>query len=436
MSKNCFKLLALSLCAGVAVLHFATVRSARANAGGPPASRTGGPGELTCATSDCHRSFALNSGSGTLTLTGLPGNGYALNQSYDLTITLNQASRGAYGFQVTALDDQGRRAGELVVTVTSRTQRITGVVGGNLRQYIQHTPGGTNPSGANQGSWTFRWTAPAQSAGRVTFYYAGNAANGDTSELGDFIYTRSTSVQPASTGPQTVATVSAASFTQGALARESIAALFAAGGLAGGTVTASTIPLPTTLGGVQVKVRDAANTERDAPLFFVSAGQINFLVPQGTGNGAATITVMRDGSAVGQGPLTIEAVGPGFFSAAANGQGLAAAVVLRVKSDNTQTIEAISQNGQPIPIDLGPESDQVFLIAFGSGWRGRNTANTPTATIGGAAADVSFAGAQGDLAGLDQANIKIPRSLIGRGLVNIVMTIDGKTTNAVQMSIR
>jgi uncharacterized protein (TIGR03437 family) len=54
------------------------------------------------------------------------------------------------------------------------------------------------------------------------------------------------------------------------------------------------VPLPTTLGGVQVKVKDAAGVERNAPLFFVSAGQINFLVPQGTGNGTANLTVLRD----------------------------------------------------------------------------------------------------------------------------------------------
>jgi hypothetical protein len=52
--------------------------------------------------------------------------------------------------------------------------------------------------------------------GRVTFYVAGNAANGDGSNNGDFIYTLSRAV-PFYVAPlQTVATVSAASFQQGA----------------------------------------------------------------------------------------------------------------------------------------------------------------------------------------------------------------------------
>ncbi|MGH9938257.1 MAG: hypothetical protein ACREAM_18595 [Blastocatellia bacterium] len=38
--------------------------------------------------------------------------------------------------------------------------------------------------------------------------------------------------------------------------------------------------------------------------------------------------------------------------------------------------------------------------------------------------------------GLDQANILIPRSLIGSGLVNVVFTANGKTANAVQIDIK
>jgi uncharacterized protein (TIGR03437 family) len=196
--------------------------------------------------------------------------------------------------------------------------------------------------------------------------------------------------------------------------------------------------LPTSLNGVQVKVRDAAGIERDAPLFFVSPGQINFLVPLGTANGAATLTVTRQGNPVGQGTINIEAVAPGFFSANANGLGLAAAVALRIRADGTRVFEPLV-TGSPataVPLDLGPESDQVFFIGFGTGWAGRNTGNTPTATIGGSSAEVVFAGAQGDLVGLDQANLRVPRSLAGRGLVNIAMTLDGKMTNTVQINIR
>src|SRR5215813_11187085 len=68
-------------------------RKARANQSGPEPARTGAPGEQTCAsTAGCHTSFALNSGPGTLSLTGLPAN-YSANQEINLTVTLNQSNR-------------------------------------------------------------------------------------------------------------------------------------------------------------------------------------------------------------------------------------------------------------------------------------------------------------------------------------------------------
>ena len=92
----------------------------------------------------------------------------------------------------------------------------------------------------------------------------------------------------------------------------------------------------------------------------------------------------------------------------------------------------------PRPIDLGPPGDVVLVIAFGTGIRGRsNSPNAVTSTIGGVEVDVPFASAQGGLVGLDQLNIgPLPRSLAGRGLVNMIVTVDGRETNTVQLNIR
>jgi uncharacterized protein (TIGR03437 family) len=59
-----------------------------------------------------------------------------------------------------------------------------------------------------------------------------------------------------------------------------------------------------------------------------------------------------------------------------------------------------------------------------------------SARIGGVDAPVSFVGAQGDFVGLDQINLQIPRSLIGRGEVEIRLTVDGQQANAVMVSIK
>ncbi len=243
------------------------------------------------------------------------------------------------------------------------------------------------------------------------------------------------------TAPAVVTTVSAASFLgTNTGAAEQIVAFFGSN-LATGTQVASTIPLPTTLLGTTVKVRDNAGTERLAPLFFVSPGQINALIPTGTVNDAGQITITSGDGKIAVGTIQIASVSPGLFTANANGVGVPAATVFRLKAGGAQSFEALSrvdgQNGSvPIPIDLGAATDQVFLILNGTGIRGRTSLAAVTATIGGTSAPVSFAGPQGDFVGLDQINVGIPRSLIGRGDVDVVLTVDGKITNTVKINIK
>jgi uncharacterized protein (TIGR03437 family) len=56
-------------------------------------------------------------------------------------------------------------------------------------------------------------------------------------------------------------------------------------------------------------------------------------------------------------------------------------------------------------------------------------------TIGGVAAQVQYAGPQGTWPGLDQVNVALPLSLRGAGAVDVVLTIDGKTSNKVQIEV-
>jgi virginiamycin B lyase len=238
-----------------------------------------------------------------------------------------------------------------------------------------------------------------------------------------------------------VASVSAASFTQGDIAAESIVAAFGSR-LAIATEAATTLPLPAELAGTKVSVRDSAGAQRDAPLFFVSPSQVNYLVPAGTASGAATITIAGGDGRISIGTAQIAAVGPGLFSANADGRGVAAANVLRVRADNSQIYEqpaavfdAAQNRFVARAIDLGPEGDRVFLIFFGSGLRFRSSLSAVTAKIGGVDAAVSFAGAQGDFVGLDQVNVLLPRSLVGRGEVDVVVIVDGRVANTVTVKI-
>ncbi len=56
--------------------------------------------------------------------------------------------------------------------------------------------------------------------------------------------------------------------------------------------------------------------------------------------------------------------------------------------------------------------------------------------INSAAAEVLFAGAQGDFVGIDQCNLRLPNSLAGRGDVSIELLVDGKAANSVSIRIK
>ncbi len=238
-----------------------------------------------------------------------------------------------------------------------------------------------------------------------------------------------------------VANVSAASFVGTELASESIVAAFG-NGLASATQVATALPLPTTLAGTRVLVRDSVSIERAASLFFVSPTQINYQVPSGTAAGLATVLITSGDGTISLETVRIASVAPGLFTADASGRGLAAATALRVRADGSQSFEPVAgfdaaQNKfVALPIDLGPATDQVFLVLFGTGLRFRSNLSAVTAKIGGADATVTFAGAVPDFIGLDQANLAIPRSLIGRGEVDVMLTVDGKAANTLKVSIK
>lgn len=233
----------------------------------------------------------------------------------------------------------------------------------------------------------------------------------------------------------------AASYFSYKLANESIAALFGAN-LAASTQVATSLPLPTTLANTSVKVKDGAGVERPSPLFFVSPNQINHLIPAGTAPGVALVTVMSGSSAVASGTTLITATSPGLFTADASGQGIASAVVLRVKADGSQVFEPIvrfdsAQNRfVAIPIDLSNASEQVFLLLFGAGIRNHSALAAVNAQIGGENAEVLYAGSQGGFAGLDQINLRLPRTLAGRGDVEVRLTVNGRAANAARIKVQ
>lgn len=239
----------------------------------------------------------------------------------------------------------------------------------------------------------------------------------------------------------TVASVSAASFSASALASSAIVAAFG-DNLASSVQVGSSSPLPVSLAGTSVTVRDSAGVEKIARLFFVSPTQINFLMPEGLAAGTATVLVANGEGRLSTGTVTIAPVAPALFAANANGKDVPAAVLLRIKADGSQLYEPLAtfdpaQNKfVAVPIDLGAESDQVFFVGYGTGFRGRSSLGAVSLKLGGVDSEILFAGAAEGFFGLDQLNARIPRSLIGKGDIDLDLTVDGAKANVLKLKIR
>jgi uncharacterized protein (TIGR03437 family) len=218
--------------------------------------------------------------------------------------------------------------------------------------------------------------------------------------------------------PPPFTVVSAASFTAGPAAPDSIVAAFGKN-LTSATASAGSIPLPVTLGSTSITVAGTA-----APLLYVSPSQINFEIPSGTSAGDANVVISAPGGATLTGTVTIQAVAPSLFTL--NAAGLAAANVISV-SNGVQTTSSVYAS-------INVASGEVYLILYGTGIRG--AAGAVRAYVQGMEVPVTFAGAQPDFPGLDQVNILLPPSLAGSGSVNIVLTASGIESNTVSVSIQ
>ena len=214
--------------------------------------------------------------------------------------------------------------------------------------------------------------------------------------------------------------VSGAGSNPGSVSPDSIASL---------QVSASYGSTPASFTGSSLTIIDSTGVERPARLLAVSAGRIDYLVPPETAIGKGLALVSTGTRITAAATVSIETTSPGLYTLA--GGNMAAALVQRIRADGTQSIEPVTG-----PIDLGPATDKVFLLLFGTGFRGRHDPHDVTAKIGGKQVDVTFAGPQGGFDGLDQVNLSLSSTLAGLGKADIAIDVNGSEVNIVQISIR
>ena len=147
-------------------------------------------------------------------------------------------------------------------------------------------------------------------------------------------------------------------------------------------------PLPTQIGDTSVTVNNLA-----APLFYVSNNQINLQVPFETTPGTASIVVSRTGGGSATIPVLIGSEAPGIFT-------------VTVEGDR-------SKGGEYISIYATGLGDVTNRPADGAATPGppySNTVATPTVTIGGVPATITYSGLAPTLVGVYQINALVPNA--------------------------
>jgi N-acyl-D-amino-acid deacylase len=233
--------------------------------------------------------------------------------------------------------------------------------------------------------------------------------------------------------------VHSARFQALAAAPDQVVTLFGVN-LAGPAQQAASLPLPIMLAGASLSIKDASGNSSAGQLLYASPSQINLVMPGKAATGAATITVQNGAGSTFSTTVQIDPVSPGIFTANSNGTGVPAALAARYSANGTVTPVTVFQCSAsgctPIPMSVGASTDQLIVSLFGTGLRHASSAAAVRATINGQPAPVLFAGAQSQFPGLDQINVQVPFGLAGSGAVPLQLSVDGRQSNVVTLSIQ
>jgi uncharacterized protein (TIGR03437 family) len=226
------------------------------------------------------------------------------------------------------------------------------------------------------------------------------------------------------TGP-TMGVANAASGQAGIAAPGSIISIYGSG-IAQTTLPAASLPLPATLAGATVTISGI-----NAPIFYASPVQINAQVPFQIAPGNAAVVVKLGSNVVGSSSITVKSIAPGMFLGSG---GQAAALNQDGSANGAGNPAAVGSVMAVFLTGLGPVNHAVATGAAASANPISNVTGTVSATVGGVAAQVSFAGLAPGFAGLYQVNIRVPQ--VAEGNLALVVSVGGVGSNSGLVSVR
>jgi uncharacterized protein (TIGR03437 family) len=197
------------------------------------------------------------------------------------------------------------------------------------------------------------------------------------------------------------------------------------------TTTASTFPLPKTLGGVKVTVGGV-----DAALYDVRSSQLTFLVPYAVTAGLQNVQITTS-SATLSGTVRVISTSPGLFMKDA----------LTPPKGAVRNQDGVTENSTSSPAKRG---DVISIYGTGPGALNQSvqdgaapgaspvvtTKSTPQVFISGVEAQVQFSGLNPDAPGLWQINVTIPNQSFITGKVPVRVFMDGVDSNEVYILVQ
>jgi uncharacterized protein (TIGR03437 family) len=416
-------------------------------ASGPDPASSGAPGDNAagCAQSGCHAGTGNPTrGSGVDLVFSGGAATYTPGVTQRLTVKISAAVGVLNGFQLSVRPntDSAAQAGNLepvdaftqVLCATGATKPSNGACPtGASVQYIEHSLSG---SGKNQ--WSFDWTPPATNVGPVTFYFAGNAANGNGQNTGDRIYLNSAVATPASTvaAPQIRASQPVLqAFVGGARMSPGTWIEIYGTNLApstqdwSGLLTNNNTVAPTSINGVSVTVDG-----KPAFLYFTSPGQINAQVPDGIGVGPVKVDVVTTGGTSST-TVTASAVSPALLTTPSFNVG-GVQYVAALHSDNATFV---GRTGLIPGAAFRPAKPGDTIIVYAVGCGATTPATTAGTAVSGALRTVpntqvrfgqtvatAAAFMSPGLIGLCQFNVTVPN--VANGDLDLEATVAGVPT--------
>jgi len=285
-------------------------------------------------------------------------------------------------------------------------------------------------AGLNDSRWHGTW-APRNARSGVTI--TANASIPGTSLRGTDQISGDLNANPNPPLISPAGVVNSASFAaQSPLAPGALVSIFGSK-LADSQGSASSLPLPTQLGGTVALIAG-----QSAPLIFSSDGQVNAILPADLAvNTPQLLTVRRGNRLSVPERVTLAPAEPAIFTANQSGTGQGA-----ITLTGTRTLAAPgspARAGGVIEIyaaGLGAVSPPVASGMAAPSSPLSFTTNQVAVTIGGIPANVLFAGLAPGFTGLYQLNVMVPSGVSPGDAVPVVLTVAGESSPPVTIAVQ